>query len=198
MTESTARPQMMTFFSRLREARLTRGLSQAKFGQLGRVSRNAQSQYESGERSPDSDYLGALHAHGIDVAYILTGELSQSQVGVEETRLVHAFSQCGVEDQTRLLDLAQRFGELPVVVRKSERSEALPSLPSEAALERAFLAILTASREMTEDELAHELAARLPTLLAVAQGPLVASPVADEPPAARAIDRPGGQRAYGT
>lgn len=63
---------MSAFGDRLREAR--GALSQAEFGRMGGVQRNAQAKYEAGERSPDARYLQALAAHGIDVVRLLTGQ----------------------------------------------------------------------------------------------------------------------------
>lgn len=58
---------------RLREERERLGMSQAAFGQLAGVKKNAQFNYEAGHRSPDSEYLSAVARHGADVLYILTG-----------------------------------------------------------------------------------------------------------------------------
>ncbi len=65
---------MSDFGNRLREERSRLKLNQVEFGELGGVSKNAQLNYEKGERSPDADYLMALIPHGIDVHYLLTGE----------------------------------------------------------------------------------------------------------------------------
>jgi len=59
-------------------------------------------------------------------------------------------------------------------LRPASQSILLPvSLPSEDALAAAFRGLLIASRRMNEDELARELATRLPTLLRVAASALV-------------------------
>lgn len=50
------------------------GLNQEDFGRLGGVKKNAQHNYEAGERQPSAGYLAALAAAGADVLYILTGE----------------------------------------------------------------------------------------------------------------------------
>ena len=74
---------MSAFGDRLKEAR--GALSQAEFGRIGGVQRNAQAKYETGERSPDAGYLQALAAAGIDVAYILTGQPGeQGAAGVQD------------------------------------------------------------------------------------------------------------------
>lgn len=67
-------------------------------------------------------------------------------------------------------------------------------LPSENALTRMFLAVLEASRGMSEDELAHELAKRLPKGLAVAQGSIVSPRMAPDGDLPERIDIPPGDR----
>ncbi|WXK35664.1 helix-turn-helix transcriptional regulator [Mycetohabitans rhizoxinica] len=64
---------MKSFGTRLREERLRLGLSQEEFAAVGKVGRGAQANYESGERSPDAKYLGAVAELGIDLLYIVTG-----------------------------------------------------------------------------------------------------------------------------
>jgi transcriptional regulator with XRE-family HTH domain len=75
------------------------GLDQTAFGALGGVNRNTQSKYESGERSPDTDYLIAIRDAGVDVAYLLTGERSADSLSTDESEIVGA---------VRALDLMQR------------------------------------------------------------------------------------------
>lgn len=59
--------------SRLKEERKTLGLSQQEFAAIGGVEANAQGKYESGARTPRSDYLAALGVKGVDVLYLLSG-----------------------------------------------------------------------------------------------------------------------------
>lgn len=47
---------------------------QDAFADQLRVSRTTQSNYERGERSPDSDYLLKAAALGVDVLYVVTGK----------------------------------------------------------------------------------------------------------------------------
>jgi transcriptional regulator with XRE-family HTH domain len=65
---------MNHFGSRLKEERKTLGLSQHDFAAIGGVEANAQGKYESGERTPRSDYLAALGVKGVDVLYLLSGQ----------------------------------------------------------------------------------------------------------------------------
>ncbi|MBV7460470.1 MULTISPECIES: helix-turn-helix domain-containing protein [unclassified Acidovorax] len=64
---------MSEFHDRLREERKRTGLTQSDLAVIGGVQKNAQSLYESGARKPDSDYLQAIAAAGIDVVYVMLG-----------------------------------------------------------------------------------------------------------------------------
>lgn len=64
---------MSAFGERLKDERERLGHNQEAFGLIGGVKRNAQANYERGDRTPDSDYLAAIGAAGADVLYILMG-----------------------------------------------------------------------------------------------------------------------------
>lgn len=64
----------MSIGDRLKEVRERQGASQAEFGALGGVQKQAQLKYEKGVRCPDAAYLAALVNAGVDVYYVLTGE----------------------------------------------------------------------------------------------------------------------------
>ncbi|MBM7407082.1 MULTISPECIES: helix-turn-helix domain-containing protein [Sphingomonas] len=59
--------------ARLREERVRSGRNQADFAKLAGVSRNSQTEYETGKTAPNTDYLQRLADHGVDATYILTG-----------------------------------------------------------------------------------------------------------------------------
>jgi len=61
------------------------GLSQEALGEIGGVKKLAQINYEKGKRHPDSEYLAAIAAAGIDVLYVLTGQNSNRQVSAGMT-----------------------------------------------------------------------------------------------------------------
>ena len=65
----------------LREERSRLGLKQEEMAQIGGVTRNTQGSYERDERRPDTSYLKALHAVGLDVLYVVTGVRTPVQVG---------------------------------------------------------------------------------------------------------------------
>lgn len=66
--------------ARLRQERERMGLNQTAFAALAGQSLKSQTRYERGERAPDSAYFSALKDHGVDVAFILTGERSAPPV----------------------------------------------------------------------------------------------------------------------
>jgi transcriptional regulator with XRE-family HTH domain len=66
--------QMDTPQDRLKQERQRLGLSQEEFARLGGVQKRAQINYEKGERKPDTDYLAAVAAGGVDVRYVITGQ----------------------------------------------------------------------------------------------------------------------------
>jgi transcriptional regulator with XRE-family HTH domain len=63
----------MTIGNRIKEERKRLHLNQTDFGAIGGVAKNTQINYETGERSPDAEYLARIAAAGADVGYILTG-----------------------------------------------------------------------------------------------------------------------------
>ncbi|WP_419629364.1 helix-turn-helix domain-containing protein [Thiolapillus sp.] len=60
--------------ARIREERKKLGITQSAMAKLGGVSNATQGYYESGERSPNTEYLGRLYKEGVDVCYIVTGQ----------------------------------------------------------------------------------------------------------------------------
>lgn len=64
---------MSDFSERLKSERKRLGMNQAQLGAAAGVTKGAQLNYESGERSPNVEYLQAVAAAGVDVVYALTG-----------------------------------------------------------------------------------------------------------------------------
>lgn len=58
---------------RLKQERTRLGMSQEEFGAVGGVKKVAQSNYETGKRFPDSQYLERLAASGVDIQFVVTG-----------------------------------------------------------------------------------------------------------------------------
>jgi transcriptional regulator with XRE-family HTH domain len=62
---------------RLKEERLRLRLTQVDMAHAGGVSKTSQINYESGDRAPDTDYLRAVAAKGVDVLYVVLGQVSR-------------------------------------------------------------------------------------------------------------------------
>lgn len=69
---------MSAVAARLKEERVRLGLNQDAMAAAAGLKRNAQINYEKGDRSPDSDYLIAVAGLGVDVGYVLTGRHSNA------------------------------------------------------------------------------------------------------------------------
>lgn len=93
---------------RLKEERTRLGLNQTEFASIAGVQKNAQSKYENGERSPDSAYLAAIAAAGVDVLYIITGNRMPTPSGLapRSAALVDNFENMADEDKRAIERLA--------------------------------------------------------------------------------------------
>ena len=86
----------MSFFKRLIEERLRLSMTQNQFAAIGEVSRGSQQKYESGETSPNTEYLFNLVKVDVDLHYLLFGERHQiNQYGntltKEEDQFLHLY-----------------------------------------------------------------------------------------------------------
>ena len=79
----------VSFGGKLQSERKRLGLSQAAIGAIGGVTKKTQVLYESGERSPDAQYLSAVAQAGVDVLYVLTGRVGA--LSAEEETLISYF-----------------------------------------------------------------------------------------------------------
>lgn len=66
--------------ARLKEERKRLKLTQAKFAELGGVSKWSQLDYEKGTAVPNAAYLQQLLPHGVDVVYVLSGERASDEL----------------------------------------------------------------------------------------------------------------------
>jgi transcriptional regulator with XRE-family HTH domain len=82
---------MENFGARLKEERKRLGLNQAQLAELAATSNVAQSRYETGDRSPDWEYLSRVADAGVDVLYVLTGQRDTSNLEAVEADLVRRF-----------------------------------------------------------------------------------------------------------
>lgn len=107
-----------TLGSRLRDERTRLTLKQEELGLIGGVNRNTQGSYEKGESNPDTAYLSAVAAVGVDVMYVLTGQrmpMREECLSVAEEKILDNYRSLPEEDQAavrRLTDaLAQSVGK---------------------------------------------------------------------------------------
>ncbi|MBN4667193.1 helix-turn-helix transcriptional regulator [Pandoraea nosoerga] len=82
---------MTTFSERLKHERKRLGLNQEEFAAHGGVKRYAQLNYENGTRKPDSDYLEAIAALGVDVLFVLTGRCEAGSLPSDEVELLRRY-----------------------------------------------------------------------------------------------------------
>lgn len=93
----------MHIFERIKEERERLGFTQDAFGAIGGVSRRAQANYESGERSPDLTYLAAIERVGVDVLFVITGERAEATITGEEELLLKGYRLMDSETKRRTL-----------------------------------------------------------------------------------------------
>lgn len=98
------------------------GLSQEAFGALGGVSRAAQFTYETGKRSPDSDYFQLMEAAGVDVAFIMTGKLNAETLQPWQAEIVDALTKLDPEWRSIILELVRKAtGHVPPTIHERLR-----------------------------------------------------------------------------
>lgn len=104
---------MKYFFDRLKEERKRLGLNQDEFAALGGVKKGAQFNYENGSRTPDANYLAAIAAVGVDVLYLLTGQVSASTLPDDESELLIGYRKLDLRGKARVLGVVEGVAELP-------------------------------------------------------------------------------------
>lgn len=82
-------PRLSAFGRRLRAVRERLGVDQTTFGEMGGVSRGAQSNYEKAARAPDVEYLLRIEEQGVDIAYLLTGHRNEELLDEATTQLAN-------------------------------------------------------------------------------------------------------------
>src|ERR1700688_167647 len=100
--------QMDSFSMRLKQERRRLRMSQTDFAALGGVQTQAQLHYEKGSRRPNSDYLIAIAAAGIDVQYLITGQPAQPAtlaLSTDEQRLVAGYRDLKAREKRGVLAL---------------------------------------------------------------------------------------------
>jgi transcriptional regulator with XRE-family HTH domain len=121
---------MSTIGIRLKEERERLRLSQAVFGELGGVQKQAQLKYEKGDRFPDAEYLAAIAISGVDVVYILTGSKSQSSATTpREVALLDNYRHSPVEVQVGVGKLLAETGKALDRANELSESNAVIDIP---------------------------------------------------------------------
>lgn len=132
---------MDTIGERLKSERERLKLSQPEFAQLGGVGKLSQIRYESGERSPDGNYLSLLSNHGVDIVYVLTGvrtppAIRQAQAFRRQNGQIFAMA-----DQAEVLQ--------KLAAQLDEAEDDFVSIP----VHDAFLAAGDGCENLTEDQI---------------------------------------------
>ncbi|MBR0573713.1 MULTISPECIES: helix-turn-helix domain-containing protein [Pasteurellaceae] len=91
------------FSERLKIERTRLGLKQTEFAEYCGVKSIAQSNYERGNRKPDSDYLQKAYELGVDIQYLITGKPSHTNINTEEAFLLQQFRQLTSEQKKMML-----------------------------------------------------------------------------------------------
>lgn len=84
---------MSSLHLRLIEERERLGMEVEKFSEIGGVQKNAQYNYERGQRFPTARYLQRIAVVGVDVQYLLTGVRSHQGLTQKEVVLVEKYRQ---------------------------------------------------------------------------------------------------------
>ncbi|KWI64102.1 XRE family transcriptional regulator [Burkholderia stagnalis] len=111
---------MNSFAERLREERQRLGLNQTDFAASGGVKRDAQQNYESGSRRPDSSYLEAIAALGVDVAYLLKGQRNASELSADEEVLIAGYRSLDAQGRAGVLGMIGGMTQVPAVPKAAK------------------------------------------------------------------------------
>ena len=97
---------------RLRQERSRLGLSQKDFAALFGKKNMVVMRYEKGERVMGQDDLEALHAAGVDVYYLITGERNQPDLLSDEAKkLLTLWDSVEPSQRDTLMTLLRNFAE---------------------------------------------------------------------------------------
>lgn len=104
---------MSNFGERLRQERKRLGLTQDELAEHGGVKKGAQFNYENGVRNPDTEYLIAIAAVGIDTQYLLHGEPSKINLSEDETELLFGYRGLDIRGKAGVLGMIDTLGSGP-------------------------------------------------------------------------------------
>lgn len=92
------------FHERLKIERERLGISQTNFAESCGVKKNAQINYEKGERQPDSDYLQKAYQLGVDITYLFSGQRTNlSAMPTDELFLLENFRKFSEQEKRMFL-----------------------------------------------------------------------------------------------
>lgn len=104
----------MEFNERLKKARHIMGLTQVEFAELGGVKAVTQTNYERGIRFPTLEYLLNLKKNGVDINFVIFGEVQeQATLSDMESRLLLAYRNGGFERKKAIEFVAGIYDENP-------------------------------------------------------------------------------------
>jgi len=98
-------------------------MSQAEFAVLGGVQSQAQLHYEKGSRRPNSDYLIAIAAAGVDVQYLITGQPGQPAtlvLSTDERQVLAGYKALDTRKQTAIRALIEAMDAVPESMRRKD------------------------------------------------------------------------------
>lgn len=104
---------MDDFPVRLKQERLRLGLNQAELAALGGVQKQAQFHYERGTRRPNSDYLSSIALGGVDVCYLLTGQVAVLTRDSGERQVLAGYRALDTRRQTAIRTLIEAMDAAP-------------------------------------------------------------------------------------
>jgi transcriptional regulator with XRE-family HTH domain len=99
---------------RLQAERKRLGLGQEEFAGLAGLTRTAQSLYERDQRHPDTAYLQAIAAAGVDIQYVVTGMRASPAVALsaEEAALLDNYRNADDQGRESLNNVSKALAEV--------------------------------------------------------------------------------------
>lgn len=101
------------FNERLKKIREETQLNQEEFAKLGGIKISAQANYERGLRYPTLEYLLKLSEADLDVAYLVTGIVSNQNLSDDENELLSAYRSASSEKKYALMLMARAIEKKP-------------------------------------------------------------------------------------
>ena len=108
----------MTIGRRIKEERTRLKLKSKEFAEMVECHPVTQSNYETGKRVPDLEYLEKLAAIGVDVGYIVSGQRGQMPLTPEEKELLRLYRSASLPGKAAAV-AALTAGGIPASPRQS-------------------------------------------------------------------------------